>query len=326
MARREIVGSILHGAYGDYYEQMICLRDFRRRNPGVRLVVFFASEVRRQEMAVFDLSFADEVLPASRIPDVDVDRFLQFQIFDPDLQKDILSALPPTVLAKFDLRHNRKPWTELRTIDFGDPAAQVGLGPLGEERLARCYADNGLAPRLMEERPTIGFLWRYRRRGGAVSARWQIDEDTALRWKSRILDHLAGLLGAHLIVAGMNVVTNDENRERTDNKFSSQRLDLPAERVTYLRGLSWGLELTILSRCTLCVVMSSGFSEALWLRRNGRGMVLVDAPPHYVAKALWNRMPFFELNRPSGVLFQLRQPHTPERVERYLRARGVIPR
>src|SRR5205807_10624718 len=90
------------------------------------------------------------------------------------------------------------------------------------------------------------------------------------------------------------------------------------------KGLSWGLELEIIRRCALCVVMASGFSEALWMKRQG-ATVMVDTPPDYVAKLLWNRMPFFNLLRPSELWFQLRQPHTADRVLRYLRRRDLLP-
>src|SRR3981189_3532647 len=96
-----IVGSILHGAYGDYYEQIVCLRYLKRIRPDVHLVLFFASESRLTELAVFDLSFADEVHPVSVICDVPVETFLQFQVQDPELRQAVLSKLPTSVLQKF---------------------------------------------------------------------------------------------------------------------------------------------------------------------------------------------------------------------------------
>src|SRR5580692_1212169 len=84
------VGSILHGAYGDYYEQMVCLRHLKRLFPHVKLILFFATESRQTELQVFDLSFADEVHPAADICNVPVDQFLQFQIRDRELNDIIL--------------------------------------------------------------------------------------------------------------------------------------------------------------------------------------------------------------------------------------------
>ena len=104
----------------------------------------------------------------------------------------------------------------------------------------------------------------------------------------------------HILVSGMNIVTTDANRELTDNKFPEFGLDLPVGRATYMKGLSWPLELEIASRATVCCGHASGFTEGLWLKR-GRDMVLMDAPPHYLAKILYRRMPLFELNRPLNL-------------------------
>jgi hypothetical protein len=99
---------------------------------------------------------------------------------------------------------------------------------------------------------------------------------------------------------------------------------LPADRCTYLKGLSWALELEIMRRCSLCLTMPSGFSEALWMKR-ARPTVLVDAPPHYLAKLLWNRMPLFDLQSLGDVWFQFHQPHTAQRVVRHLKRKGMLP-
>jgi hypothetical protein len=44
----------------------------------------------------------------------------------------------------------------------------------------------------------------------------------------------------------------------------------------------------------------SGFSEALSIKRGG-AVLLVDPPPHYLAKALWRRAPLFGLQRPAAL-------------------------
>ena len=31
------IGSILHGAYGDYYEQLVCLKAYKRAHPGTQM-------------------------------------------------------------------------------------------------------------------------------------------------------------------------------------------------------------------------------------------------------------------------------------------------
>jgi hypothetical protein len=101
----------------------------------------------------------------------------------------------------------------------------------------------------------------------------------------------------HLLICGMNIVTTESSRELTDNKYPNFGLDIPAERVTYMKGLSWPLELEIASRATVCCGHASGFTEGLWLKR-GRDIVLMDPPPHYLAKAAYHRMPLFSLDRP----------------------------
>jgi hypothetical protein len=103
----------------------------------------------------------------------------------------------------------------------------------------------------------------------------------------------------HILIYGMNIVTSNSNRELTDNKYPDFGLSLPIERVTYMKGLSWPLELEIASRATVCCGHASGFTEGLWLKRGG-DMVLMDAPPHYLAKAAYHRMPLFDLDRPSS--------------------------
>jgi hypothetical protein len=319
------VGSILHGAYGDYYEQMVCLRDYKRRHPGTRLVLFFADEYRRSELSVLDLSFADEVHPASDIAKVPVEQFFQFQVRDDELQETLLSRLPEGILAQLDVRRNRLPWAYLRRALKEDArAGDLGLGPHGRERLPACLRDNGVDETLFGHWFTVGFLWRYRPRSGSVSPFLQASEDTLLRTKSELLGRLIADYGAHVFVCGMNVQTTAENRRRIDAKYTAKQLTLPPTHCTYLKGLSWGLELEILRRCTLCLVMASGFSEALWLKRRSR-TVLLDPPLHYLARLTWHRMPLFSVLRPAELVFQLRQPHTAGRVIPYLLSRSLLP-
>ncbi len=320
------VGSILHGAYGDYYEQIVALRHFKKKNPETRLVLFFATDLRKKEMEVFDLSFADEVHPRAALPDVPVDRFFQFQVFDEELRQDVLDHLPANVLAKIDRTHNRKPWTCVRDAWAEDPAlCDVGLSDVGRQRLPQCEAENRVPPGLFDGRFTVGFLWRYRKPGGSVSDRGQLPMDDLIRLRSGLFRRLIEEYGAHVLVCGMNVVTTDANRERTDNKYVSRALDVPADSVTYLQGLSWGLELEIVRRCSLCVLMASGFSEALWFKRRAKATVMIDPPRSYLAKLLWNRMPMFDVRKPRELFFQLRQPHTADRVMRYLRGKELLP-
>src|SRR5207249_845044 len=154
--------------------------------------------------------------------------------------------------------------------------------------------ENGLDEAIFEQRFTVGFLWRHRVHGYHVSSLGQTPAEVVLRTKSELLSRLITDFGAHVLICGMNVRTTDQNRERVGAKFTERRLNLDAGHCTYLKGLSWGLELKIIQRCSLCIVMASGFSEALWMQRP-EATVLVDTPPDYVAKLLWNRMPFFNV-------------------------------
>lgn len=322
------LGSILHGAYGDYYEQMIGLRYLKHRDPGCRLSVFFGDDLRMAELSVFDLSFADAVYPRAALPDVPVDRFHQYQVADPELRAEVIDPLPADVRARFDLSTVLKPWHDIKRAWRERPGlCDVGLSPDGRGRLPACQAENRIPPGVFAPgRVTVGFLWRYRRPGANVRPWGQRPQDEVIRLRSDLLRRLIAEYDAHVLVCGMNVVTTDANRARTDNKYTDQALDLPPDRVTYLQGLSWGLELETVRNCTACVVMASGFSEALWLKRGGRGAVLVDPPYHYLAKLVYNRMPLFDATSPGGLLYLARQPHTPDRVLERLRREGVLPR
>jgi hypothetical protein len=317
------VGSIVHGAYGDYFEQLLCLKHFKRSRPYTRLVVFFASEERLRDFKVFDLSFADEIHCASRLSEVSVDRFLQYQVLDPELQDDILSKLPQSVLTKIDLKRNIKPWSIIRRLDFDDPYNDLPLSDFGHSMLPACMADNDIDPNIFETELTVGFLWRYRDSSGAVSPFMQSSEAVIRSTKTALLKQWIEQKNAKVLICGM---ASDKRDGRIDPKFAAAPLELDPRASRHLKGLSWGLELEILSRCSICVVMASGFSEALWIKRQKASpTVLVDAPPHYLAKAIYNRMPLFELNRLPNLFFQLRQPHTPERVLRHIEGRRLLP-
>jgi len=309
------VGSILHGAYGDYYEQIVALRYIKWKNPKIKLFLFFANELRRKELEVFDLSFADGLFPREAIAEVSVDRFLQFQVFAPDLHQEVLTGLPPVVLSKIDLTRNVKPWTFIRKIWKENQAlCDVPLSEVGRHRLPACEVDNKVQPGLFEAGFTIGFLWRYRIPGDFISPWGQMRWDDLIRMRSELFNYMIKQYKAHIIICGMNVVTTDSNRDRTDNKYTNSVLDLPAEHVTYLQGLSWGLELEIVRRCSLCILMASGFSEALWFKRRGKETMLVDAPYSYTLRLLRNRMPLFNIMNKYEILFQLRKPHSLNRI------------
>lgn len=323
------VGSILHGAYGDYYEQLVCLKNYKRRHPDASLILFFAEACKLQEMRVFDLSFASEVYAADAIATTPIDTFRQYQVKDAELQEDILSRLPANVLAKLDQTRNLKPWHGLRDIDLRDAGNDVGLSALGQNRLPEIMAGNELSPGFFNNRFTIGFLWRYREPGGYVRTFGQTSEETLLRAKSELFQHLIREHGAHIVIAGMNVAVTEENRERISGKYTQQTLNLDPSHCTYLKGLSWGLEMEIMRRCSLRLMMPSGFTEALWMKRP-ETTFLLDAPPDYLLRLLYNRMPLFDLFAPAhlpNLWFQLRQPHSSTRVTKMLTRHGIrLPR
>lgn len=298
-----VLGSILHGAYGDYFEQAVCLKAFRLRHPEVKLKLFAAASHRLAELQVLDFSWADCFELWTEIPKHDIDTFFQFQVRDPELQADVLSKLSLDVLRKFDLKNNRLPWQTLRSILPLAPEQQLGLSELGRATLPNLLRENGIDPQLFNQ-PTIGFLWRHRASGGAVKPLVQSDAVELVEKYSRLFGRLIDTYGCHVLVCGMKVSRTPENMHRIDAKFPKYGLDLPSEFSTYLKGLSWALELEILSGCTLCVANPSGFSEALWIKR-GRGVVLLDPPPHYLAKALWHRVPLFNLQSARGVVTAL---------------------
>ena len=306
-----IVGSILHGAYGDYYEQLVGLRWLKQQEPTARIVLFYASGHRMEEMRVFDLSFADEILPVSEIERTRVDRFYQYQVQDPELRQDVLEKLKPETLVKIGPDAQRLPWTDIRDIWKRSPAlCDLPLSGLGRERLPACMSENRIDTDLFERMPTVGFLWRYRVSGGAVSPRGQRPMQELLDLTSQVLGTLIREHGVHVLVCGMAVETTEENIHRVDRKFTNRGLDLPETSITYLRGLSWGLELETMRHCTACLTMPSGFSEALWFKRNGAGLVLYEPPLHYVLKLLRHRMPLFDAKSPAKVFSYLRTRRT----------------
>lgn len=321
------VGSILHGAYGDYYEQMVCLKHYKRQHPETALILFFAEACKLQEMRVFDLSFADEIHPSDAIATTPVNTFLQYQVKDAELRNDILQHLPPDVLAKINQTENLKPWHGLRELNLREPGADIGLSAEGEARLPHVLEANGLTPAFFGGRLTIGFLWRYREPGGYVRTFGQAGEDALLRATGELFQHLIRAYDAHILIAGMNVAVTDENRERISGKYSQRALDLDPVHCTYLRGLSWGLEMEIMRRCDLRLMMPSGFTEALWIKCPDTTFLL-NAQWDYLLRLLYNRMPFFDLFAPlnlSNLWFQFRQPHTGARVVNMLKRKGVSP-
>lgn len=298
-----IVGSILHGAYGDYYEQIVGLRWLAKCNPNWEFVLFFASESRMREMRVFDLQIPCRVFSVACLGAVPVDMFFQYQAHDPELRANVFAKLDASLLEKIRPNIQRLPWHDIRRIWNVLPAAcDVPLTGEGRGLLESCIVENGIDREVLFSRRSIGFLWRYRAGGGAVAPYGQMEKSELMNFVSDVLNRLHARYGTHAFVCGMGVETTDENRHRVDRKFEVDRLDLISGSSTYLKGLSWGLELEIIRLCYGSLVMPSGFSEALWLKRGGSGVVLLNPPLHYVAKCWWNRMPLFGLTSVSSLV------------------------
>lgn len=312
------VGSILHGAYADYYEQALCLKDLALANPEWRIKLFFGDRTRRQELSVLDFSFAEGCYHWSEAADQPVDRFVQYQVFDDELKQEVLAHLPEEVLAKIDREHNLLPWRHLRSIMPLGPANQIELNQSGRDKLKQTMVDNNLSPEIFEH-PTIGFQWRYRTNPQGTVRPWLQPSAEVLRDKySRVLRRIIEETDAHVLIAGMAPVT-DANRHRVDAKMAAFQLDLPPERATHLIGSGWAVELEIMSQVDVALTHASGFSEAMYLKRGG-GVILVDPPLHYLLKMLKHRMPNYDFLTPRGFVRAWWRPHSERRIYNWLKA------
>lgn len=299
----KIVGSILHGAYGDLYEQALCLKHYAATHPRTELRLFAATPVRLEAFQAVDLSFAASFELWTAIESQpEIDHFYQFQVHDAELREDVLDRLSPECRGKFDLKTNHLPWDYMRMHNLIPEREKMSL-PLsgrGKFSMEQIISSTGL-PENIWMQPTVSFLWRYRKGSGAINSFGQKSEQEMKSEYSGIFRNLIDKHGCHVLVFGMNLVTDDSNRARTDNKYAAFGLDLPSSNVTYFKGMSWPVELEIASAATVCCGHASGFTEGMWLKRGG-DMVLMDAPPHYLAKAAYHGMPFFELNQPQELI------------------------
>lgn len=310
-----VIGSILHGAYGDYYEQALCLKHYRLTHPNDELKLFFASPHRRKELSVLDFSWASGTYDWQAAATEPVDRFFQFQLGDAELKEEVLDKLPVEVQAKIGT-DKHLPWHYLRKFHPFSDKFQLALSPHGVERRQQIERELGLSDALFS-RPTIGFLWRYRAPGGAIKNLWPSDPADYVAKYSRAFRRLIERFGCHVLICGMRVKRTAENEHRVDNKYPEYGLDLPDEHATHLTGQSWACEMEILARCDLTISNPSGFSEALYLRR-GSDALVVDPPAHYVALLAKHRMPLFDFLSPAGMLWDMTIPHSEDRIVRVL--------
>ena len=171
MGRR--VGTILHGALGDCYEQILCVEKYKERLPGTSMIAFFASENRYKSFRHFDISVFDEIYLAKDIEIVDVDEFYQFQIRDVELQEEVIAKLAFSHRKNFDLKKNILPWKILRRHDFEKRPLSLRLSRRGLQYLKKTKVINNVNDSLFENNFVVGFLWRYRKKG-LIDSRGQL--------------------------------------------------------------------------------------------------------------------------------------------------------
>lgn len=328
------IGTIIHGALGDCYEQLLCLKTLKKDKNAI-IIGFFVMEDRLRAMQHFYLDMLDEIYLAADIDKVNVDYFYQYQIKDLELNEMVLDKLPRVLRAKFDFSKNIKPWNEIRSHDFKHCGLALSLSSTGENYLPICMKKNEIDSFIFDKHFTVGYLWRYRHHGGAVKPYFQRSKEWILKTKTELFKKLIEDYNAHILICGMGKDINSPAQNcyieaaglvlgEYLSKYSQDHLDLPRSSCTYLKGLGYAAEMAIMSRCDLLLMMPSGFSEPLWMMRKAP-VVMLDPPPIYVAKLLWNRMPLFDNNKFVSKIFNLMVPHTAGNVFRYLDRRGFLP-
>jgi len=323
----EIIGTIIHGALGDCYEQLCAIKMLRKGESKCRWVGFFAVKERLDAMMHFDLDMLDNVHMATDIAREPVDKFYQFQINDKELRDDIIDKLPDDIKLKFDFNNIVLPWHVIRKYNYKNGGLALNLSAEGYDYYIKCCTSNMVSDQLFNDKFTVGYLWRYRNPGGAINPLFQRSKEWILSSKSELFTYLIHNYNAHIIVAGMgrdeSVVIDNEVKQagvvkgEIKSKFTNSKLDIPDGSCTYLKGLGFAAEMQIMSRCNLLLMMPSGFSEPLWMMRK-MPVVLMDPPPIYMLKLLWNKMPLFDNNRFSHAIFNLMVPHTKRNVLKYL--------
>jgi len=73
------IATILHGAYGDYFEQLLCIVDLAEKNKQHKFLLFFSNPYRMEEFIKLDLSFAFKVALTTEIDQSDIDCFINFK-------------------------------------------------------------------------------------------------------------------------------------------------------------------------------------------------------------------------------------------------------
>lgn len=285
----------------------------------------------------FELDMLDEVHDAGAISVVDVDSYFQMQVRDKELRECVISHLPDSVQSRFDLTTNHKPWVYLRRHDYRQSGIKLDLSQLGLKHLQQCFDWNQIDRSIFGRKLTVGFLWRYRTPGGAISVMGQRDRVKLLAEISQLMNKLIKQHDAHILVCGMDRATGADDAEELmrsreaggvvageiKDKFAKEKLSIPDANCTYLKGLGFASEMEIMAQCDLLLLMPSGFSEPLWMRKDVK-VVMVAPPPNYMLRLLWNRMPFYDNYHFRALFYNIFMSHSPEAAWRYLSREGFI--
>ena len=285
------VATILHGAYGDYFEQLLCFADLAEKYSQHSYHIFFANPYRMEEFLKLDLNFAKTLALHTEIENTDIDVFYQFQIFDVELKEEVLSNLSKETLSKFDFKHNLLPHIYMRSMqDKKQKRFALTFNQKGEQS----YNDIGSTlTKDFFKNKTIGFMWRYRSAQGAVSPKFMPSENVLKDKYSTVLEQAIKQWDCNVLVAGMKVKTTEENRFIVDAKFPEYGLNFKHDNLHYLPGKGWLAEVELIAQCDIVICNPSGFSEAIFLK--GKECIVVDPPLHYVLKTIKNRFPLFNI-------------------------------
>jgi len=289
------IATILHGAYGDYFEQLLCIVDLAERNPQHNYLLFFANPYRMEEFLKLDLSFAFKIALVDKIEKSIIDSFYQFQVLDIELKEEVLSSLSAGTLKKIDLENNLLPHIYMNTVQekkvkrFALPFSQSGK---------ESYKDiRNQLPADFFKGKTIGFMWRYRSANGAVNPMFMPSEDELKDKYSEALKIAIEKWNCNVLVAGMKVKTTEKNKFIVDAKFPEYGLNFTHKNLHYLPGKGWLAEVELISQCDIVICNPSGFSEAIFLK--GKECLIVDPPLHYVLKTVRNGFSLFGIGLKS---------------------------
>ena len=331
-----IIGTILHGALGDYYEQAVCFKKYKEIHPSDKLIAFFAVNNRYKAYRHFDLSFFDKIYLAKDIPDVDINKFYQYQIKDSELHNDILNKLPDSIKRKFDFSENLLPWKTIRKHNFNKASLSLELSIAGKQYLDFAKKVNEIEDNTFNDNFTVGFLWRYRQKG-KIDSFGQYSKETVFKNMNDLINTLIKKHRAYILVCGMdqgklekldcfNKIIEEAGLALGErrNTFADFRFEVDDDRITYLKGVGYAAELEIMSKCDLLITMPSGFSEPLWMKQK-QPTIMIFPPLEYLLK-LWRRnMPFFYNNTWRGRWYNTFTFHSANNVISLLKKRRYVP-